>query len=123
MRFEAAYVVSAGKWTCVSLHQESEALTFQLKLKGYSTNFTHQDQFTNHGECYSACENSCIMSSVALEEFCKATCSKSIQTQQGQEQDGIQNSQTNKQSVFKKEIVCATAQERRGFYYLFVFKC
>lgn len=37
-----------------------------FKLKGHSTNFKHEDERTCHEECYSSCENCCIMSSVAL---------------------------------------------------------
>lgn len=35
-------------------------------VKGLSTTFTHENQFIHHRECYSDCENSCIMSPVAL---------------------------------------------------------
>ncbi len=38
-------------------------------LKGHSTDFAHQDQFTRHGEYNSACEDSCVMSSMALAQL------------------------------------------------------
>lgn len=43
-----------------------------MTLKEHSTDCTHEDQFTSYGD--SACENSCIMSSVALEELCQVGC-------------------------------------------------
>lgn len=39
------------------------------KLKRHSTNFTYKYQFICYSEYYSACENSRIVSSVALETF------------------------------------------------------
>lgn len=45
--------------------------TKQRVLKGHSIDFTCQSQFSSHVECHSAWENSCIMSSVALEESCQ----------------------------------------------------
>lgn len=36
-------------------------------FKGNSTDFLHEGQLPRHGEYYSACENSCYVSSVALE--------------------------------------------------------
>lgn len=35
----------------------------------YAVDFTHEDQFTSHGEYYSACENSCLMSLEALQQL------------------------------------------------------
>lgn len=42
--------------------------THQLQdiLKGHSTHFIHEGQFTHHEEYYSACENFCIITLVAL---------------------------------------------------------
>lgn len=41
-----------------------------------SNNFTHQSQFTCHEKYHSAFEDSCITSSVALEEICKVCLSQ-----------------------------------------------
>lgn len=45
------------------LYQCDKALSF---LKAYSTEFTHEAEFTDHQEYRSVCEN-CLTSSVALE--------------------------------------------------------
>lgn len=41
-------------------------------LKGNSAEFIHKGQSPSHGECYSGCENSCTLSSVAPEQLCQA---------------------------------------------------
>lgn len=38
-------------------------------VKGHSTNFTHQDQFTCKDKHYLACEDSCVMSYVAQNNY------------------------------------------------------
>ena len=46
----------------------SELGEYNVVINDLSTDCTHKDQLSRHGKCYSACNNSCIMSSVVLDE-------------------------------------------------------
>lgn len=59
-------LLSFSKWAKIVWRVTIKVHCFLLKEHFIDFTLNHQSQFSGHGEFYSACENSCITSAVAL---------------------------------------------------------